>query len=118
MGEEMFPWRQLQHYLQINYKLLFQLTQALTFQKELSLNVTQPLTFQKELSLNLTADDISLTSILAKTKSEGIDFTNMVLWNTKLFSMMPFGKRLPLVTSASQTFSPQVKSSETLSNQI
>lgn len=104
MGEEMFPWRQLQHYLQINYKLLFQLT--------------QPLTFQKELSLNLTADETSLTSILAKTKSEGIDFTNMVLWNTKLFSMMPFGKRLPLVTSASQTFSPQVKSSETLSNQI
>lgn len=104
MGEEMFPWRQLQHYLQINYKLLFQLT--------------QPLTFQKELSLNLTADDISLTSILAKTKSEGIDFTNMVLWNTKIFSMMPFGERLPLVTSASQTFSPQVKSSETLSNQI
>lgn len=104
MGNEMFPWRQLQHYLQINYKLLFQLT--------------QPLTFQKELSLNLTADDISLTSILAKTKSEGIDFTNMVLWKTKLFSMMPFGKRLPLVTSASQTFSPQVKSSETLSNQI
>lgn len=100
----MFPWRQLQHYLQINYKLLFQLT--------------QPLTFQKELSLNLTADETSLTSILAKTKSEGIDFTNMVLWNTKLFSMMPFGKRLPLVTSASQTFSPQVKSSETLSNQI
>lgn len=104
MGEEMFPWRQLQHYLQINYKLLFQLT--------------QPLTFQKELSLNLTADETSLTSILAKTKSEGIDFTNMVLWNTKLFSMMPFGERLPLVTSASQTFSPQVKSSETLSNQI
>lgn len=104
MGNEMFPWRQLQHYLQINYKLLFQLT--------------QPLTFQKELSLNLTADETSLTSILAKTKSEGIDFTNMVLWNTKLFSMMPFGKRLPLVTSASQTFSPQVKSSETLSNQI
>lgn len=104
MGDEMFPWRQLQHYLQINYKLLFQLT--------------QPLTFQKELSLNLTADETSLTSILAKTKSEGIDFTNMVLWNTKLFSMMPFGKRLPLVTSASQTFSPQVKSSETLSNQI
>lgn len=104
MGEEMFPWRQLQHYLQINYKLLFQLT--------------QPLTFQKELSLSLTADETSLTSILAKTKSEGIDFTNMVLWNTKLFSMMPFGKRLPLVTSASQTFSPQVKSSETLSNQI
>lgn len=100
----MFPWRQLQHYLQINYKLLFQLT--------------QPLTFQKELSLSLTADETSLTSILAKTKSEGIDFTNMVLWNTKLFSMMPFGKRLPLVTSASQTFSPQVKSSETLSNQI
>lgn len=65
MGEEMFPWRQLQHYLQINYKLLFQLT--------------QPLTFQKELSLNLTADETSLTSILAKTKSEGIDFTNMVL---------------------------------------
>lgn len=56
MGEEMFPWRQLQHYLQINYKLLFQLT--------------QPLTFQKELSLNLTADETSLTSILAKTKSE------------------------------------------------
>lgn len=104
MGNEMFPWRQLQHYLQINYKLLFQLT--------------QPLTFQKELSLNLTADETSLTSILAKTKSEGIDFTNMVLWNTKLFSMMLFGKRLPLVTSASQTFSPQVKSSETLSNQI
>lgn len=104
MGDEMFPWRQLQHYLQINYKLLFQLT--------------QPLTFQKELSLNLTADETSLTSILAKTKSEGIDFTNMVLWNTKLFSMMPYGKRLPLVTSASQTFSPQVKSSETLSNQI
>lgn len=104
MGEEMFPWRQLQHYLQINYKLLFQLT--------------QPLTFQKELSLNLTADETSLTSILAKTKSEGIDFTNMVLWSTKLFSMMPFGERLPLVTSASQTFSPQVKSSETLSNQI
>lgn len=104
MGEEMFPWRQLQHYLQINYKLLFQLTQALTF--------------QKELSLNLTADETSLTSILAKTKSEGIDFTNMVLWNTKIFSMMPFGERLPLVTSASQTFSPQVKSSETLSNQI
>lgn len=104
MGNEMFPWRQLQHYLQINYKLLFQLT--------------QPLTFQKELSLSLTADETSLTSILAKTKSEGIDFTNMVLWNTKLFSMMPFGKRLPLVTSASQTFSPQVKSSETLSNQI
>lgn len=104
MGDEMFPWRQLQHYLQINYKLLFQLT--------------QPLTFQKELSLSLTADETSLTSILAKTKSEGIDFTNMVLWNTKLFSMMPFGKRLPLVTSASQTFSPQVKSSETLSNQI
>lgn len=104
MGEEMFPWRQLQHYLQINYKLLFQLT--------------QPLTFQKELSLNLTADETSLTSILAKTKSEGIDFTNIVLWNTKLFSMMPFGERLPLVTSASQTFSPQVKSSETLSNQI
>lgn len=104
MGEEMFPWRQLQHYLQINYKLLFQLT--------------QPLTFQKELSLNLTADETSLTSILAKTKSEGIDFTNMVLWNTKIFSMMPFGERLPLVTSASQTFSPQVKSSETLSNQI
>lgn len=100
----MFPWRQLQHYLQINYKLLFQLT--------------QPLTFQKELSLSLTADETSLTSILAKTKSEGIDFTNMVLWNTKLFSMMPYGKRLPLVTSASQTFSPQVKSSETLSNQI
>lgn len=100
----MFPWRQLQHYLQINYKLLFQLT--------------QPLTFQKELSLSLTADETSLTSILAKTKSEGIDFTNMVLWNTKLFSMMPFGKRLPLVTSASQTFSPQVKSSGTLSNQI
>lgn len=100
----MFPWRQLQHYLQINYKLLFQLT--------------QPLTFQKELSLSLTADETSLTSILAKTKSEGIDFTNMVLWNTKLFSMMLFGKRLPLVTSASQTFSPQVKSSETLSNQI
>lgn len=104
MDKKMFSWRQLQHYLQINYKLLFQLT--------------QPLTFQKELSLNLTADDISLTSILAKTKSEGIDFTNIVLWNTKLFSMMPFGKRLPLVTSASQTFSPQVKSSETLSNQI
>lgn len=104
MGNEMFPWRQLQHYLQINYKLLFQLT--------------QPLTFQKELSLNLTADETSLTSILAKTKSEGIDFTNMVLWNTKIFSMMPFGERLPLVTSASQTFSPQVKSSETLSNQI
>lgn len=104
MGDEMFPWRQLQHYLQINYKLLFQLT--------------QPLTFQKELSLNLTADETSLTSILAKTKSEGIDFTNMVLWNTKIFSMMPFGERLPLVTSASQTFSPQVKSSETLSNQI
>lgn len=104
MGDEMFPWRQLQHYLQINYKLLFQLT--------------QPLTFQKELSLSLTADETSLTSILAKTKSEGIDFTNMVLWNTKLFSMMPYGKRLPLVTSASQTFSPQVKSSETLSNQI
>lgn len=104
MGDEMFPWRQLQHYLQINYKLLFQLT--------------QPLTFQKELSLNLTADETSLTSILAKTKSEGIDFTNMVLWNTKLFSMMPFGERLSLVTSASQTFSPQVKSSETLSNQI
>lgn len=56
MGEEMFPWRQLQHYLQINYKLLFQLTQSLTF--------------QKELSLNLTADETSLTSILAKTKSE------------------------------------------------
>lgn len=104
MGDEMFPWRQLQHYLQINYKLLFQLT--------------QPLTFQKELSLSLTADETSLTSILAKTKSEGIDFTNMVLWNTKIFSMMPFGERLPLVTSASQTFSPQVKSSETLSNQI
>lgn len=104
MGKEMFPWRQLQHFLQINYKLLFQLT--------------QPLTFQKELSLNLTADETSLTSILAKTKSEGIDFTNMVLWNTKIFSMMPFGERLPLVTSASQTFSPQVKSSETLSNQI
>lgn len=50
----MFPWRQLQHYLQINYKLLFQLT--------------QPLTFQKELSLSLTADETSLTSILAKNR--------------------------------------------------